>query len=100
MPIRSPFPGMGPYLEVHWPGVQSSLVAHVADSPNARLPDIAVPLRPQDPRVGLDLQRLVEETYANGRYGRTIDYSRPLDPPLAAEELRWVQELLAGLGKA
>jgi hypothetical protein len=36
---RSPFPGMDPYLETHWPDVHSSLVIDARNALNARLPD-------------------------------------------------------------
>jgi len=52
------------------------------------LPPVAIPLRPSDAPVNLDLQPLIESVYVSGRYGRTIDYSRPCDPPLIDEELR------------
>jgi len=37
--MKSPFPGMDPYLEPHWPDVQTSVVAGARDSLNERLPD-------------------------------------------------------------
>jgi len=64
-----------------------------------KLPDVPVPLRPQDPRVTLPLQRLVDQVYANGRYASTIDYRRPCDPPLDAEEAAWVDDVLAAAKK-
>ncbi len=35
----NPFPGMNPWLEEHWPGVHSRLIAYLADSIAAKLPD-------------------------------------------------------------
>jgi hypothetical protein len=40
-----------------------------------RLPSIAIPLRPQDRDVVLDLQHVVDEAYERGRYDHT-DYRR------------------------
>jgi hypothetical protein len=37
--MKSPFPGMDPYLEPHWPDVHTKLVAYAADSLNASLPE-------------------------------------------------------------
>ncbi len=37
--MKSPFPGMDPYLEPHWLDVHSKLVAYSADVLNTRLPD-------------------------------------------------------------
>jgi hypothetical protein len=63
------------------------------------LPDIPVPLRPQDPRILLPLKVLVDDVYRNGRYGLTIDYSRPCDPPLEGEEARLAEEILKQAGE-
>ena len=38
MQTSNPFPGMHPYLENHWPGVHTRLIAYVCDAiaPNRR----------------------------------------------------------------
>lgn len=59
-----------------------------------RLPVIPVPLAHPDPDLALDLQPLIETIYARSRYARRIDYSKPLKPPLTAEETRWLAEQL------
>lgn len=59
-----------------------------------RLPEVAIPLRPSDPRVALDLQALFEQVYAAGQYRRRIDYSVPPDPPLRGADAFWATELL------
>jgi hypothetical protein len=51
---------------------------------DAPLPEINIPLRPIDTPVGLPLQPLIDAAWRNGRYGRTIDYDKPCDPPLDA----------------
>jgi hypothetical protein len=58
------------------------------------LQPIPIPLRPTDPQVNIDLVALIDETYESGRYGRTIDYTRPADPPLVAEDEAWADQLL------
>jgi len=58
-----------------------------------RLPSIAIPLRPQDRDVALDLQAVIDEAYEKGRYDRT-NYQLPLNPPLAGEDAAWVSEVL------
>ncbi len=63
-----------------------------------RLSKIRIPLRPTDVDVVLDLQPLVDLAYRNGAYGR-IDYSRPLELPLSADEAAWAAERVA-LAKA
>ena len=58
------------------------------------LPNVEIPLRREDRPVKLPLQALIEAVYTDGRYDQTIDYSRPLDPPLGEEDATWVEQLL------
>ncbi len=58
-----------------------------------RLPNIGIPLRPADRDVVLELQPIIDDCYRDGRYC-TIDYSRPLNPPLTDAEAVWVANLL------
>jgi hypothetical protein len=37
--MNSPFPGMDPYLELHWPDVHTSVVSLARDALNRSLPD-------------------------------------------------------------
>ena len=62
-----------------------------------RLPIFRVPLRYPDPDVTLDLQKLVDEVYATGRYWK-LDYQSPLDTPLTDDESAWVAERLSAAG--
>ena len=55
---------------------------------------IPIPLRPRDPEVRLDLQELIDSVYANGRYARRLDYSRPLEPSLSDDDAAWTKGLL------
>ena len=59
-----------------------------------RLPGIRIPLRDGDPDVVLDLQSLVDQAYEAGAYGRALDYRRPLDEPLAADDAAWAAGLI------
>ena len=58
------------------------------------VPPIPVPLLKPDADVMLDLQPLIDAIYARWRYGRSIDYTRPLMPPLPAEVTSEMQERL------
>jgi hypothetical protein len=58
-----------------------------------RLPAIAIPLRPTDADVPLDLQLLIDRCYETGAYD-DLDYSDPLNPPLEPEAAAWAEELL------
>ncbi len=62
------------------------------------LPRIAIPLRPRDRDVALDLQQVIDEAYERGRYDRT-DYRRPLAPPLPSEDAVWATDLLRKAGR-
>lgn len=62
------------------------------------LPRIAIPLRPGDRDVALDLQAVVNQAYEDGRYERT-DYRHPLQPPLPPEDAAWAADLLRQAGR-
>ena len=62
------------------------------------LPEIPVPLRKTDTPVKLALASMLESVYADGRYEATLDYARPLEPPLEGDDARWVDALLRGKG--
>jgi hypothetical protein len=62
-----------------------------------RLPIIRIPLRKTDNDVTLDIQALIDQSYANGRYD-DLDYRKPLRPLLSEEDAAWVEELLKSAG--
>jgi hypothetical protein len=64
------------------------------------LPTAAVPLRRHDPQAKLDLQALIDRAYSSGRYHRCLDYSKPCEPPLEAEDAAWADVLLRQAGKS
>jgi hypothetical protein len=64
------------------------------------LPTILMPLRQGDAEVKMELQPLVEQVYTRGRYSETIDYRKPLEPPLNLEDAAWAEELIKQTGKA
>jgi hypothetical protein len=59
-----------------------------------RLPRFRVPLRASDPDAVLDLQDLIERSYANGGYDGYIDYRVDPQPPLQGEDAAWADQLL------
>lgn len=59
-----------------------------------RLPEIPVPLDEPDADVSLDLQPMVEAIYARSRYDTSIDYTKPLTPPLTPTQAEWLKERL------
>jgi hypothetical protein len=62
------------------------------------LPEIQIPLRAKDPKVTLALQPMIETIYADGRYGRTLDYTRQLDPPLSELDQHFAAERISAGG--
>ena len=61
------------------------------------MPNIPVPLRPTDVPTPLPLQTMLESVYEDGRYGQTIDYRIPLDPPLSEDEAVIAETILKSL---
>lgn len=55
---------------------------------------IKVPLAKPDPDVPLDLQPLLDKIYQTSHYERSIDYTRPLTPPLSPEDAAWCRQRL------
>ena len=79
---------------------RSQSVHHVELYPfslRQQLPKIAIPLRDGDEDVLLDFQALVNQSYQNGRYGRT-DYTVDTRPRLDQEDSAWADELLRKAG--
>jgi hypothetical protein len=64
-----------------------------------RLPGIRIPLRAGDADIVLDLQSLVDQAYAAGAYGRTLDYNADCDPSLPEDHAGWADELLRAAGR-
>ena len=59
-----------------------------------RLPRIRIPLADDDPDVVLDIQAVVAQAYDAGAYRDRIDYSRPCDPSLPADDSTWTVGLV------
>ena len=87
-----------PYMVCVFRATQSDQRAFYPLPLRERLPSIAIPLRPEDRDVALDLQQVVDEAYETGRYDRT-DYRRPLKPPLPPEDATWATDLLRKAGR-
>ncbi len=58
------------------------------------LPAIPVPLAKPDHDIPLELQPMVDEIYRRFRYERSIDYSKPLNPPLDSAGVVWLEKQL------
>jgi len=58
---------------------------------------IRIPLRPPDPDVPLDLQKMLDRVYESGRYWK-LNYQEPLEPALPEAEQSWVAAQLSKSG--
>jgi hypothetical protein len=57
-------------------------------------PSVLIPLAKPDPDILLDLQPMIDTIYRRSRYERSIDYSKPLSPPLEPAEGLWLKKRL------
>ena len=87
-----------PYMACVFRATQPGLRALYRLPLREPLPRMAIPLRPNDRDVVLDLQKVINEAYETGRYDR-LDHTRALDPPLAPEDAAWAANLLPKAGR-
>ena len=59
-----------------------------------RIPDVPIPLRPNEVEPILDLQAILHQIYQRGRYDMAIDYTQQPEPTLNEVDLIWVKELI------
>jgi hypothetical protein len=55
---------------------------------------IPIPLADDDPDVPLSLQAILNTLYDRAGYDYSLNYQRPVTPPLNEEDAAWVQQLL------
>ena len=63
------------------------------------LPAIPIPLAPDDREVSLDLQAVFDGAYDRAGYDYSVDYRRPVTPPLNKAESKWARSLLKAQAK-
>jgi hypothetical protein len=63
-----------------------------------RLPEIPVPLRPEDQDVPLDLQQVLATAYDRAGYDLELDYRQEPVPPLPGNYVEWADGLLRSKG--
>jgi hypothetical protein len=63
---------------------------------NQPLPEIPVPLASPDRDVPLALQPMIEAVYERSRYGRRLQYDKPLTTLLSPEDAAWLAQRLRG----
>ena len=62
------------------------------------LPNFAIPLRPTDKDIVIQLQPLLDECYRRGRYA-SLDYARSLEPLLDSDDQAWADKLRLRVGE-
>lgn len=97
--MPSPFPGMDPYLETPsiWSDFHLTMLVTIRAELNRVLPDryaALVPLTPSDPDIPLDLARWLNRAFDEAQYGRVVNDTIPLLPPLVELGKTWAKELL------
>jgi hypothetical protein len=93
MPMLDPWPA-SPYTLLVAPATMTELCRGWPVYLQRPLPPIPVPLAKPDPDISLALQPMIEAIYLRSRYGRSIDYTKPLAPPLSPEETAWLKQQL------
>jgi hypothetical protein len=58
------------------------------------IPDIPIPLQPGDAEPSVALNRLVHDVYDRAGYDLTLDYKHAPPPPMRAQDVQWMQQLL------
>jgi hypothetical protein len=96
-PEQLPRSYRGPYRICVWRASRPDVWEVYRVPLEQRLPAIAIPLRPTDADVPLDLQPLVDRCYQTGAYD-DLDYGVPPDPPLEPETAAWADQLLRQKG--
>lgn len=91
---RWPKKQTGPYKICVRRATEPEFARCVAISLREQLPTIAIPLRPTDRDVTLDLQSLLDECYQDGRYAKT-NYQEPPSPAFDEDDQQWAQQRIA-----
>jgi hypothetical protein len=93
MPMRDPWPDSPYTLLVARPNKARQCLVWPAHFQQP-LPSMPVPLAKPDPDLRLNLQPMIDTIYRRSRYSRSIDYRKPLEPPLRPAEAAWLEKQL------
>ena len=93
LPMAGPLPPGDCYAFVARAGLRPNCDVY-AWSIRRGLPLIPIPLRRPDPDLMLDLAAVYATAHERGRYGRRLDYAKPLGLPLADADRSWVEQRL------
>ena len=63
------------------------------------IPDVPIPLRPDEAEPALRLNQVLHELYDRARYDLAVNYQQPPNPPLTGQDTWWVAQLLREPGE-
>jgi hypothetical protein len=95
MPIGRPAPPPADYFALVCRGPEFPKIGVWPISVRDPLPDVPVPLEPEDEAVMLPLQACFESAYEAGPYDSAVDYAKPPRPPLSAPDAAWARTRIA-----
>src|SRR5262249_25767600 len=79
----------------NWPLASSSSDRVLSGSPKTAMPEIPIPLLPQDTEPSLDLNRVLHTLYERAGYDLAIDYTQPPQPRLRKDDQSWAAAIIA-----
>jgi hypothetical protein len=83
------------YCVLLWPSGATTMLGWFVDLRDP-LPTVALPLRPPDDDVLIDLQQVLDATYERAHYADSVDYRRPVpEPRLRPADADWLARGLA-----
>jgi hypothetical protein len=91
MPMGDPLPS-GDYYAIISRSYRRPFCEVYAWTLRDPMPTIPVPLLKGDPDAVLNLQEIFTTVYERAGYDYSLDYTRPLEPPLRPEDADWVEE--------
>jgi hypothetical protein len=94
LPTKEPLPP-GDYYALVSREQQRPVVEVYAWPLSHPLPPIPVPLAENDREATLDLQAVFSTVYDRAGYDYSLNYRRPIEPPLSEVDATWTQEQLA-----
>jgi hypothetical protein len=94
MPMGEPEPPVADYYVLVCRAAEFPKTAIWPMSVREPLPEIAVPLKPEDGVVLLPLQSCFESAYALGPYESEVDYTQPPRIPLRGEDAAWAAQVV------
>lgn len=99
MPLGEPTPPEADYFVLVCRAAEFPRTALWPISVRDRLPEIAIPLMPEDGCALLPLQLCLDWAYDIGPYDNEIDYTQPPRIPLKGDDVAWAEQIVRALPK-